>query len=145
MSSSDGWPLIGPEREREPLAVDLGAEDERQQQQRDAGRRPRVLVLAQPEVGPDDDRDRAGEDERERQPDELDLGQAELRAEEALDDEVLRQPLHQQQADPAEQPDRRQQDLVGPPTGEDLGDVHAEQHAEIDHEVERLRRRQPAS
>ena len=57
------------------------------------------------------------------EPDELDVGQAELGAEEALDDEVLRQPLHEQQADPAEQPDRRQQHLVGPPAGQDLGDV----------------------
>ncbi len=65
--------------------------------------------------------------ERQQQPDELDLGQPELRAEERLGDEVLRQPLHQQQRDPAEHRDGRQQDLVGPPAGEDLCGVGGEQ------------------
>ena len=45
-----------PELEGQALAVDLGAEHERQQQQADPGGRPGVLVAAQPAVGADDDR-----------------------------------------------------------------------------------------
>ena len=63
----------------------------------------------------------------DEQPDELRLGEP---AEAA--GEVLRQALHQQQPDAAEQPDRRQQDLVGPPPGQDERGVHQEQRAEVD-------------
>ena len=49
------------------------------------------------------------------------VGQAE--APPRLAGQVLRQPLHEQQADAAEQADRRQQDLVGAPAGEDQGEV----------------------
>ncbi len=126
------------ERERQALAVDLGPEHERQQQERDAGGRPGVLVEPQPAIGADDDRERGRDADRQDEPDELDVGQAELGAEEALDDEILRQPFHQQQADPAEQPDRGQQHLVGPSPGQHLGEMGRHQHPEIDREMERL-------
>ena len=47
-SSSDGWPLNGPIESVRRCAVDVAPEHERQQQQADADRRPRVLVAAQP-------------------------------------------------------------------------------------------------
>ena len=124
-SSSDGWPLNGPNCSvrREPLIS--RAKDERQQQQADARRRPRVLVAAQPAVGADDDPEGRRDRDRQEQPDELDLGEAERRPERVLGDEVLRQPLHQQQRDAAEQADDRQQDLVRPAAGEDLGEMGA--------------------
>ena len=43
------------EAEAEPLAVDLVAQEERRNEQGDAGRRPRVLVEAQPAIAPDGD------------------------------------------------------------------------------------------
>ena len=51
---------------------------------------------------------------------------------------VLRQSLHQQQAEAAEQPDRRQQHLVGPAAGEDLRRVRREQRAEVDQQQVRV-------
>ena len=142
LSSSDGWPLTGPNESvrRWPL-ISLPSTNV-SSSSADARRGPRVLVLAQPQVGADDDRDRPGEDEREAEPDQLDVGEAEVRAADVLDDEVLGQTLHQQEADPAQQPDGRQQDLVGAAAGDDLGDVDAEQDAEINEEVERLGRRE---
>ena len=92
-----------PELDGQALAVDLGAEHEGQQQQADPGRGPRVLVAAQPAVRADDDRQGRHDGQGDEQPDELDLGEPERGAEERLLDEVLRQPLHQQQRDPAEQ------------------------------------------
>ena len=62
--------------ERQPLAVDLGAEHEGEEQQPDPGRRPGVLVAPQPAVGADDDPERRGHGQRAQQPDELDLGEA---------------------------------------------------------------------
>ncbi len=55
--------------------------------------------------------------------------------------ERLRQPLHQQQADPAEEPDGREQDLVRPPAGEHEGDVDREQRAEVGRQEAGLGRR----
>ena len=52
------------ELEGQALAVDLRAEDEGQQQQPDADRRPGVLVAAQPAVGADDDAERRRHGER---------------------------------------------------------------------------------
>ncbi len=127
-----------PDREREPRAVDVGAEDEREQQQGDADRRPRVLVAAQPGVGADDDRQRREDRDREDEPDQLDLGQPERRPEEVLRDEVLGQALHQQKRDPAEETDDRQQDLVRPATGEHLGEVRAEQGEHVDEQAARI-------
>ena len=64
--------------------------------------------------------ERRGDAIARHQPDELDVAEAERRAADVERHEVLRQPLHEQQRDPAEQPDDGQQDLVGPPAGEDL-------------------------
>ena len=127
-----------PELEGQPLAVDLGAEDERQQQQADPDRRPRVLVAPQPAIGADDDAERRGDDERAQEPDELDLGETELGAEERLGHEVLRQPLHEEQRDAAEHRDGRQQDLVRPAAGEHLRGVGHEQRGEVDREALRV-------
>ena len=54
----------GTDGEGQALAVHLGAQDEREQQQADAGGGPRVLVPAQPAVRADDDPD----DRRDRTP-----------------------------------------------------------------------------
>ena len=132
------------ELEGQALAVDLRAEDEGEQQQTDADRRPGVLVAAQPAVGPDDDAEGRRQGQRQQQPDELDLGQPELGAEERLGDEVLRQPLHQQQRDAAEQRHGRQQDLVGPPAGEDLGGVGGEEGGHVDRQPLRVVQRELA-
>ena len=51
-----------------------------------------------------DDCERCRDGQRQEQPDELDLAEP-LGAEEPRPDEVLRQPLHQEQADPTEHPD----------------------------------------
>ena len=121
-----------PDLERQALAVDHRAEDERQQQQAHPGGRPGVLVAAQPAVGADDDAERRRDRQCDQQPHQLDLGQAEGRPEERLLDEVLWEPLHEQQRDAAEHRDRRQQHLVGPTPGQDLGQVGGQQRPEID-------------
>ena len=72
------------------------------------------------------------------QPDELDLGEPDVVAEAVLGHQVLRQALHQQQRDPAEHPHDRQQDLVGPPAGQDLGEVGGEQGREVDDQALRV-------
>ena len=135
LSSSVGWPLNGPSWSVRRWPLISVPKDERQEQQPDAGRRPGVLVAAQPAVGADHDAEGRGDGERQQQPDELDLGEPEGRPEEGLGDEVLRQPLHEQQRDAAEHRDGRQQDLVGPAAGQDLGDVGAEQRAEVDQQT----------
>ena len=151
MSSSDGWPLTGPNVERQARAVDVRPEHEGEQEQADADRRPGVLVAAQPAIRADDDRERrATIATAEDQPDELDLGEPELRPEERLDDEVLRQPLHQQQGDAAEQR-RRPAAGSGPSAGRPAPgpQVRAEQGREVDGEAtavgeaESVRRRSP--
>ena len=125
--------------EGEPLPADVRAEHEGQQQERDAGRGPRVLVPAEPAVRADDDCERRRDGQRQEQPDELDLAEP-LGAEEPRADEVLRQPLHQQQADPAEHPDGGQQDLVRPAPGDDEREVRREQRAQVDREGQRVQR-----
>ena len=135
LSSSVGWPLIGPSCERQALAVDLGAEDERQQQQADPGRGPRVLVAAQPAVGSDDDREDRDRRDRQQQPAELDRRQPERPAEDVWVDRAPAAAAPSAAAPiPPSMPDRRQQDLVGPPPGQDLGDVRHQQRPEVDRE-----------
>jgi hypothetical protein len=63
--------------------------------------RPRVLVAAQPAVGSDEDRERGQDREANQDPHELQRGQAKLTARDRLDDEILRQSLHQQERDAA--------------------------------------------
>ena len=101
-SSSDGWPLNGPKRRRQPRAGDLRAEHERQEQQGDPDRGPRVLVAAQPAC-PSGRRCRASWRSRcaSTSHSELDLAEAERRAADR-GHEVLGQALHEQQRDPAE-------------------------------------------
>ena len=144
LSSSVGWPLNGPSWRVRRWPLISVPEDEGQQQQTDADGRPGVLVAAQPAVGPDDDAEGRRQGECQQQPDELDLGQPELGAEEGLGDEVLRQALHQQQRDAAEQRDGRQQDLVGPPAGEDLCGVGGEEGGHVDHQPLRVVQRELA-
>ena len=132
LSSSDGWPLTGPNESvrRWPL-ISLPSTNVSSSSPTPAAahvylywrshRSERTTIAIAP----------ARMNER-TEPDQLDVGEAEVRAADVLDDEVLGQPLHQQEADPAEQPDGRQQDLVGAAAGDDLGDVDAEQDAEID-------------
>ena len=99
LSSSDGWPLSGPEAERQPRAADVDAEDEDEQQQRDAGRGPRVLVATQPAIRADDDRERGRDGQPTGAARRAGPGRAQLaRRRNRLPDEVLRQPLHQEQA-----------------------------------------------
>ena len=59
-------------------------------------------------------------------------------------DEVLRQALHQQQGDAAEQTHDRQQHLVRPPAGEDLREVRQPQRDQIDRQPLRRVQREPA-
>ena len=132
LSNSVGCPLERADLERQPLAVDHRPEHEREQQQTDPGRRPGVLVAAQPAVRADDDPERRRHRDRDQQPDELDLGQPEGGPEECLGDEVLRQPLHEQQRDAAEQGDGRQQHLVRPAPGQDLGEMGDEECRKVD-------------
>ena len=68
----------------------------------------------------------------EHEPDELDLGEADVGAEPVLRDEVLRQPLHEQQRDPAEQAHDRVQDLVRAPAGQHEREVAARQGDQVD-------------
>ena len=86
-----------PELDRQALPIDLRAEHEGQQQQPDADGGPCVLVATQPAIRADDDRECRQHGQRDEQPRQLDLGQAECRPEEGLLDEILRQPFHQQQ------------------------------------------------
>ena len=128
LRSSDGWPLTGPSWRVRRWPLISVPKHERQQQQPDADGGPRVLVAAQPAC-------RSGR----RSPSVVATSSASSSqtswtsarpssvAEERLGDEVLRQPLHQQERDPAEQRDGRQQDLVGPAAGEHLGDMGGEQ------------------
>ena len=125
--------------EGEPLPADVRAEHERQQEERDAGRGPGVLVLAEPAVRADNDRERRRDGQRQEQPDELDLAEP-FGAEEPRPDEVLRQPLHQQQADPTKHPDSGQQHLVRPPPRDDEREVRREQRAEVEGEGHGIQR-----
>ena len=59
-------------------------------------------------------------------------GETDFRAEERLGDEVLRQPLHQEQRHAAEHGHGREQDLVGPAAGEDLRGMGHEQGDDVD-------------
>ena len=94
---------------------------------------PRVLVGPQPGVGADGEREhRDAPPARSASHASWSWPSAEHRVAERLGDEVLRQPLHQQQAEPAQHPDGRQQHLVGPPAGEDEREVDGEQRAEVD-------------
>ncbi len=131
-----------PEAQRQPLARNVSAEHEGQEQQRDPDRRPRVLVAAQPAVGPDHDADRRGHGDGEDEPDQLDIAEAQRGLADLEGHEVLRQPLHEQQRDAAEEPDDRQQDLVRAPAGEDLGDVGHGEGPEIDDQRDGLVRRE---
>jgi hypothetical protein len=119
-------------------AVRLAPENERQKEERHAGCGPAVLVEPQPGVGSDHDRKGRQHDDRDQQPHELRGTDA---AE--LADEVLRQPFHEQEADPPEQPDGRQEDLVGPAAGQDLGKMGAEKRGEVDHERRRFGKLEP--
>ena len=103
MSSSDGWPDSGPIESVRRAPLTSRAEHEGQQQQRDPGRRPRVLVGPQPGVRAD------GEREAPRSPPSATSSQPSWswpRPSSAPPndwvDEVLGQPLHQQQPDAAE-------------------------------------------
>ena len=129
-----------PDGQRQPRAVDVAAEHEGQQQQGDARGRPRVLVGPQPGVRADHQREHRDHGQREEQPAELQLAEAELRVAELLDDEVLRQPLHQQQADAAQHGRRREEDLVGAATGEHERQVDDEQGHEVDDQAAQVRR-----
>ena len=130
------------DREREAGAVDVAAEHERQQQQGDPGGRPRVLVGPQPGVRSDGEREDRDHRQRDQEPAELELAEPEHGVAELLDDELLRQPLHQQQADAAEERRGRQQHLVGAPTGQDERDVDDEQRDEVGHETAEVRGRE---
>ena len=137
LSSSVGWPLNGPIRRvsRAPLAS--SPEDEGQQQQADPGGRPGVLVATQPGVRADDDGQHADDRDGDEQPQQLDAGQAERVAEGGAR-LVLGQSLHQQQTQAAEHAERRQQDLVGPPAGQDLGQVRGGQSGQVDGQTGRV-------
>ena len=132
LRNSDGCPLNGPicRVRRWPLTSDT--QDEREQQEAHAGRGPGVLVATEPAVGADDDPDDRRDRDPEDQPDELDLGQADVVAEPVLRDEVLWQPLHEEQRDPAEEPHDREQDLVRSPAGQHERQVAAGQRREVD-------------
>ena len=133
-SSSDGWPLTGPNVSvrRAPLTsvpstnMSSSSADARPPPtctcsgaaRRPSGRRSPSVV---------DDRD------RQEQPDELDLGEAQARRRRrAASTRSCGSRSISSSADPAEQADGRQQDLVGPPAGEHLGEVGDEQRAEVD-------------
>ena len=120
------------DRQAQALAVDVVPEDERREQQGDAGGRPRVLVEPQPEIAPDRDREGGGQAERQHQPGELDVAEPELPRTDGLDDLVLGQPLHQEQADPAEHRRRREEDLVHPPPGQHQRQVAQAEQPEVD-------------
>ena len=137
-SSSDGWPLNGPKRRvrREP-AVSV-PKHEHEQQEDDPDRSPGVLVAAEPRVRADHDADGRGDADGEHQPDQLDLAQPQGPAADVVGHQVLGQALHQEQRDPAEHPHRRQQDLVGPTPGEDLGEVGEGERAEVHGQPDRV-------
>ena len=130
------------DREREPGAVDVAAEDEREQQQADAGGGPRVLVGPQPGVRADRQRQRPDDAGRHQEPDQLEVAETEDEAEGGLHHEVLREALHEEEADAAQHRDGRQQHLVDPASGEDERDVDEADRAEIDREGDGVRRRQ---
>ncbi len=111
------------ELEGQALAVDLRAEHERQQQQADPDRRPGVLVAAQPAVGADDDPERRRDGERQHAARPAGPGPA--RASVPKNVWVTRSCGSRCMSSseiPPSIADRRQQDLVGPPAGEDLGE-----------------------
>src|SRR6185503_16188557 len=131
------------DRQAQPLAVDVVAEEEGRQEQRDAGGGPGVLVEPEPAVAPDGHRERRREPERQDEPGELDVPEPQLPRPDRLDDLGLRQPLHEQEADPAEHAGRRQEDLVHAPSGQDQDQVGDPQQPEIDRDVERVRQAEP--
>ena len=125
----------GPDRERQAGAVHVVPEHERQQEQHHARRGPRVLVAAQPDVAADGDGQHGDDRQPDHEPDQL-------RSREPAEapGQRLRQALHQQEPDAAQQPDRRQQDLVRAPPGEHEREVHGEQRTEVDREQARIGR-----
>ncbi len=133
-----------PDAERQPLTGDVGAEHEGEQQETDADRRPRVLVPSQPAVGTDHDAERRRDGEPEQQPDQLHVPEAQRRTAKVHRHEVLREPLHQEERDAAEQPDHGEQHLVGPSTRQDLCDVRDGERREVDRHALRGIHREPA-
>ena len=76
LSSSDGCPDSGPIERVSRAPLTSRSEDEREQQERDAGRRPGVLVGPQPGVRADGEREDRDDRERDEQPAELELRRA---------------------------------------------------------------------
>ena len=124
-------PRQGADREAEAGAVDVRTEHEHEQQERDPGGGPRVLVGPEPGVGAEPDGEDRDDSERDEQPSQLQLSEAVIRAAERLRNEILGQPLHQEQPEAAQHRHGWQQHLVRPSPGEDERHVHAEQRREV--------------
>ncbi len=111
-----------PDLQVQPLAVDVATEEECDQEQADADGSPRVLVSPQPRIVANRDGEAGDDGHADEEPHQLRLRET---AEAA--GEVLRQSFHEEEPDPAKEADRRQQDLVGSPAGDDQHDVRREE------------------
>ena len=124
---------------RAPFVSSPKQEDE--QQQPDADGRPGVLVVAQPAVAADEDRERREDHEARRRSRTAGAARGQLAtADQLLRGEILRQPLHQQQREPAEQRRGREQHLVHAPAGDHERDMDGEHDAEVRDQEARRRR-----
>ena len=139
MSSSDGWPLKRPDLERQALAVDLGAEARRSAA---AGRRrrPPTCTCSGAASCRSGRRSRASSRSPAR-PAARPAGPRRARASSRRTSASTRS-CGSRSMSSSEMPpsiaDRRQQHLVGPAAGQDLGEVGGEQRPEVDREALRV-------
>ncbi len=138
LSSSDGWPLNGPSDSvrREPLTSE--PKTKVSARSADAGRRPGVLVEAQPAVRAEADGDGRRHRQRHSEPQQLEVAEPERPGSHVLDDEVLREPLHEEQPEAAQEGGRRQDHLVEAPPGDDQDEVCRQQASCVERERTRI-------
>ncbi len=118
--------------ERQARAALVHPEDERESEEPEPGEGPRVLVHAEPRVGPDHDREHAHDREAEAEPEGLQLREAEVDGPDVLRHVVLREPDHEEEPQPAQHAHRREEDLVGAAAGEDLREVDERERDPVD-------------
>ena len=136
MSSSDGWPLSGPMRRVSRAPPTSVPNTKVEQQQRDAGRGPGVLVAAQPAVRPDDDRRASSRSPRPRSSQTSWTSPSPSSAAEAsASTRSCGSRCISSRQIPPSIADDGQQDLVGAAPGEDEREVGREQRAEVDGEA----------